>query len=167
MSIESYLYQYIQRVIWQLNRSQVLGYNVNIAWSGARMGDADYRDAFNDVIYPIVTSYKPDMVLVACGLDAAADDPLGQYHVTSGMYRWMTSKIRAWTNGRMAVILEGGYNPSNMGVCLQEILNELLCTSSDEKLPCHVTSQNACDDARVVLERVKNAHSAFWDFKWN
>lgn len=34
------------------------GYNVNVAWSGGRMGDSDYLSAFHHVVMPIATEVK-------------------------------------------------------------------------------------------------------------
>lgn len=35
--------------------SKGAGFNVNIAWSGGRMGDSDYLAAFHHVVMPIAT----------------------------------------------------------------------------------------------------------------
>lgn len=35
------------------------GYNVNVAWSGGRMGDSDYLAAFHHVVMPIATEVSP------------------------------------------------------------------------------------------------------------
>ena len=38
------------------------GFNVNIAWSGAGMGDAEYLLAFSRVLMPIALEYRPELV---------------------------------------------------------------------------------------------------------
>lgn len=36
-----------------------VGYNVNVAWCGGRMGDSDYLAAFHHVVMPIATEVPP------------------------------------------------------------------------------------------------------------
>lgn len=35
------------------------GFNVNVAWSGGRMGDSDYIAAFQRIVMPIATEVTP------------------------------------------------------------------------------------------------------------
>lgn len=55
---------------------------VNIPWEQPGMGDAEYLAAFDLIVIPILTEFAPDLVLVSCGFDAAAGDPLGGMKVT-------------------------------------------------------------------------------------
>ena len=61
-----------------------LGFNVNVAWTGALeprpMGDAEYLAAFRSVVMPIATEFQPDMVIVSAGFDAAIghEHPIGK-----------------------------------------------------------------------------------------
>lgn len=38
--------------------SKGAGFNVNVAWSGGRMGDSDYLAAFHHVVMPIAAEVK-------------------------------------------------------------------------------------------------------------
>lgn len=40
-----------------------VGYNVNVAWSGGRMGDSDYLAAFHQVVMPIASEVPPLLML--------------------------------------------------------------------------------------------------------
>ncbi|GFS12563.1 histone deacetylase [Elysia marginata] len=105
-----------------------LGYNVNIAWSGGRMGDAEYITAFTQIIMPIAYQFNPELVLVSAGFDAAVGDPLGNYRVTPACYSHMTHMLMGLANGRLALILEGGYNlmsiSESMAMCTSVLLGE-------------------------------------------
>lgn len=64
------------------------GFNVNVAWSGGLnppMGDAEYLAAFRSIVMPIARDYRPQLVLVACGFDAAKGHKttLGGYNVSA------------------------------------------------------------------------------------
>ncbi|XP_029361795.1 histone deacetylase 6 isoform X2 [Echeneis naucrates] len=104
------------------------GFNVNVAWSGGRMGDSDYLAAFNHVVMPIATEFNPSLVLVSAGFDAARGDPLGGYHVTPEGYAHLTHLLMSLSGGRVILILEGGYNltsiSDSMAMCTSMLLGD-------------------------------------------
>ncbi|KAM9351272.1 histone deacetylase 6 [Symphorus nematophorus] len=108
--------------------SKGAGFNVNIAWSGGRMGDSDYLAAFHHVVMPIATEFNPGLVLVSAGFDAARGDPLGGYHVTPEGYAHLTHLLMSLAGGRVLLILEGGYNLSSisdsMAMCTSVLLGD-------------------------------------------
>ena len=86
------------------------GYNVNIGWPHAGMGDAEYAAAWYSVLLPIATQFQPDLVLVSAGFDAAAGDPLGGCAISPGGYALLTSLLMGIAGGKVVIALEGGYN---------------------------------------------------------
>ena len=54
------------------------GFTVNLPWTNAGMGDGDYLAAFKYLLLPIARQFKPDLVIISAGFDAAAGDPLGK-----------------------------------------------------------------------------------------
>lgn len=92
-----------------------LGKTINISWYGSvnYYGDAEYLAAFRSVVLPVINEFKPEMVLVSCGFDAAEGHPpqLGGYNLTPAMFAWMTNELMKLNNGRKLVLaLEGGYH---------------------------------------------------------
>jgi acetoin utilization deacetylase AcuC-like enzyme len=89
------------------------GYTVNVPLE-AGSGDAVYASAFERVLLPVLEAYAPEMVLVSAGFDAAARDPLAQMELSSAAYGWMARAVARATaissRGRMALVLEGGYD---------------------------------------------------------
>jgi acetoin utilization deacetylase AcuC-like enzyme len=89
------------------------GYTVNVPLS-AGGGDDVYAAAFERVVLPVVEAYAPELVLVSAGFDAAARDPLAQMEVSSEAFGWMARALAriadATAKGRMALVLEGGYD---------------------------------------------------------
>ena len=90
-----------------------LGYTVNVPLA-AHGGDAVYRGAFERVLLPIAEAYAPDLVLVSAGFDASARDPLAQMELSAEAYGWMaralTSVATTSAGGKIALVLEGGYD---------------------------------------------------------
>ncbi|KAI7872323.1 hypothetical protein BDF14DRAFT_1751991 [Spinellus fusiger] len=97
-----------------------LGRNVNIALSASEerpkpMGDTEFMAAFYHIILPITRQFKPDMIFVSAGYDAAEGHPehLGGYKVTPRGFALMTKMIndlaKELCHGRLVLTLEGGY----------------------------------------------------------
>ncbi|WP_313404509.1 class II histone deacetylase [Aeromicrobium sp.] len=84
-------------------------------------GNGAYRAAFERVVLPSVAAFKPDMIIVACGYDASAADPLSAMMLTSSTYREMTRSLvelaGAVCGGRLAMSHEGGYSPVYVPFC--------------------------------------------------
>jgi acetoin utilization deacetylase AcuC-like enzyme len=75
----------------------------------AGSGDAEYLDAFDRVVEPAVERFESELVLVSAGFDAHADDPLGGMRISEDGFRELAKRCRALP-GRVAAVLEGGYN---------------------------------------------------------
>lgn len=89
------------------------GYTVNVPLA-AGGGDAVYASAFERVVLPIVESYAPQLILVSAGFDASARDPLAQMQLSPESFGWMARELARIADtsaeGRMALVLEGGYD---------------------------------------------------------
>lgn len=82
------------------------GYNLNIPWSKAGMGDGEYLKVFYDLILPISMQFNPDFVLISAGFDAARGDHLGECDVTPEGFGQMTSLLCSLAEGRCVAALE-------------------------------------------------------------
>ena len=91
------------------------------------MGDAEYLLAFDEVVIPVAEAYKPDIILVSAGFDAAEGDPLGGYKISPAGYAHMTRRLQAIKSaaGRVVVVLEGGYNLTSISNSSAAILRTL------------------------------------------
>lgn len=89
------------------------GFTVNVPLT-AGGGDGVYRSAFERVILPVLSDYKPELVLVSAGFDASARDPLAEMTLSAEAFGWMARALRgvadASAQGRIALVLEGGYD---------------------------------------------------------
>lgn len=108
------------------------GFNVNVAWNtvrdGTRLyqpGDAEYRQAFQRVVLPMLRRFNPEFILVACGFDAAQNDPLGQLNVTARGFQFMTHSLLEF-GVPVVLSLEGGYDLDNLRRCVPACAEVLL-----------------------------------------
>jgi histone deacetylase 6 len=43
------------------------------------ISDGDYLTAWHMLVLPVATEFRPDLILVSAGFDAADKDPLGEF----------------------------------------------------------------------------------------
>ena len=89
------------------------GYTLNIPLP-AGCGDAEYMRAFYDVVIPAAKKFEPEWILVSAGFDPHRRDPLGGMEVTeagfTGMARLLLELADQYAGGKIAFLLEGGYD---------------------------------------------------------
>lgn len=90
-----------------------LGATLNVPMP-AGCGEKEYVGVFQHIIEPAIRKFRPDIVLVSCGFDSHASDPLAQMENTAKGFGDMTLITRALADelcdGRLAILLEGGYS---------------------------------------------------------
>ena len=91
------------------------------------MGDAEYAGVFSNLLLPVLYNYKPDLIIVACGLDAVKGDLIGDNGLSSAMYYTMTrSLLEAAPKTPIVMALEGGYNVAKSAECMENVTLALL-----------------------------------------
>ena len=91
------------------------GANLNISLPGGSDGGVALR-AWDEQVGPAVDAFEPDFILISAGFDARIDDPVGGLCWDDETYAEMTRRCvdlaGKWCGGRIASVLEGGYNPA-------------------------------------------------------
>jgi acetoin utilization deacetylase AcuC-like enzyme len=89
------------------------GYTLNIPLP-AGCGNAEYMRVFYDVVKPAAKKFEPEWILVSAGFDPHRRDPLGGMEVTeagfTGMARLLLELADQYAGGKIAFLLEGGYD---------------------------------------------------------
>jgi len=86
----------------------------------AGTGDAEYLDAWQTV-ERAVARFAPELLLVSCGFDAHAEDPLADLELSAGCFRELAARASALAP-RVAAVLEGGYNLRTLPALLEATL---------------------------------------------
>ncbi|MGE5408684.1 MAG: class II histone deacetylase [Syntrophothermus sp.] len=93
-------------------------------------GNGAYVAAIERVVVPAIEGFKPQIVIVASGLDASMMDPLAMMVVTSEGYRQMTDLMVDVTSrvadGKLVAIHEGGYSTSYVPFCGAAVIEGML-----------------------------------------
>jgi acetoin utilization deacetylase AcuC-like enzyme len=87
------------------------GATCNLPLPAGATGDV-YQRAFDEVVEPLASRFRPDWVLVSCGFDAHRADPLTGLALSAGDYGALARRARQLSPGpgRTIVFLEGGYD---------------------------------------------------------
>ena len=105
-----------------------LGTNINIPLPPGT-GHAGYIEAFERLVLPALTRFKPDTIIVACGYDAALPDPLGRMLGTAETFRALTRLTLQAAGqlcaGRLTLVHEGGYSEAYVPFCGHAVLEAL------------------------------------------
>jgi acetoin utilization deacetylase AcuC-like enzyme len=103
------------------------GLTVNLPVPRGATGDV-LRAAIDEEARPVVEDFAPDWVLVSCGFDAHADDPLAELELSSGDFAELARVVSEFVPrpGRLALFLEGGYNPASLSSSVEATLGALL-----------------------------------------
>jgi acetoin utilization deacetylase AcuC-like enzyme len=96
----------------------------------AGSGDAEWTGVLARALAPVARSFRPELLLVSCGFDAHADDPLASMEVTREGFASLASIARSLAEeccgGRIVLVLEGGYALSGLYEGTAAVLDALL-----------------------------------------
>lgn len=104
------------------------GTNINIPLPPG-LGHRGYLAAFDRIVMPALHRFRPDAIVVACGYDASAFDPLGRMLATTETFRQMTARVKQAAadlcDGRLVLVHEGGYSEVHVPFCGHAVLEDL------------------------------------------
>ncbi|MFC1669644.1 histone deacetylase [Spirochaetota bacterium] len=105
------------------------GYTLNYPMS-AGSDDKDYLNIFNESIIPSLNDFKPEIVLISAGFDAAGDDPLSSIRLSTGVYYDFTKLLmgvsKKYSNERIIAFLEGGYDLNALADGVENVMKAFI-----------------------------------------
>jgi acetoin utilization deacetylase AcuC-like enzyme len=145
------------------------GANINVPLPPGT-GAPGYVRAFERVVVPALDRFRPELVIVASGLDANGMDPLGRQLMHSDGYRELTSLMMGvagrHAGGRLVIAHEGGYSQAVVPFCglaivetlsgvrtdVEDPFASLIAIQSGDTVPPH--QEEAIERAAALVERV-------------
>ncbi len=114
--------------ICETGEDKGIGATLNIPMPAGQKDD-DYLRLFHDRVIPAILSFRPSLILVSAGFDAHRDDPLCGMELTASGYGLLTRELRrvieSLPSGKLAFILEGGYNLEGLAQSVISVLRQL------------------------------------------
>ncbi|MCP3971390.1 MAG: class II histone deacetylase [Rhodobacteraceae bacterium] len=128
------------------------GANMNIPLPPGA-GHATYLEAMERIVLPALRRFEPEVIVIACGFDAAALDPLGRMLATAGTFRQMTRMVTQAADdlcgGRLMMAHEGGYSELYVPFCGHAVLQEMSGSAIDAPDPFAETFAARQPNARL------------------
>lgn len=88
-----------------------------------------YRQAMDEIVMPAVEAFQPELLLVSAGFDAHRDEPLAMMRLEEPDFAYLARAVAAAADrlceGRLVLILEGGYNLTALGASAVSVINAL------------------------------------------
>lgn len=141
------------------------GCNLNIPLLPGGGHDA-YLYAFERLVVPALARFRPQLIVVACGYDANAVDPLARMLAHSGTFRAMTARLRQvaeeFADGRLVLVHEGGYSEAYVPFCGQAVIEELagVSTAVEDPLLGFIEQQQPNAEVRALQRRLLDRQAA-------
>ena len=138
------------------------GYTVNLPFS-SKCGDTTYEMAWEEVVRPILSQFKPGAILVSLGGDAHYMDPLANLTLSSLGYVNLAEKLIQTANrecdGRISFYLEGGYHLS----ALADMITGIIGRFHNIKTPIFFSEVYDLDTiGKDIIKKVKEIQGSYW-----
>ncbi len=108
------------------------GANLNIPLPPGT-GHIGYIATMERIVLPQIRAFRPDVIVIACGYDAAAIDPLGRMLAMAQTFQVMTQQVKSLAadlcGGRLMMAHEGGYSEVYVPFCGHHVLAEMAGSS--------------------------------------
>ncbi len=118
----------------EVGAGEARGTNVNVPLSPGA-GDAVYLAAWSEIVLPVIEAHAPELIVVSAGFDAHGRDPLAGMELTDAGFARMARSLAAVADGvaggRLAVLLEGGYDLSAIEGSLAATIRAVAGSSTD------------------------------------
>jgi acetoin utilization deacetylase AcuC-like enzyme len=136
------------------------GYTVNfpIDWG---TGASVFIPLYSEIVVPVLSQFKPDLILVSAGYDAHYDDPLAGTKLDTLGFQAIVKSLNSAADdlcgGRILYALEGGYNLPVLAECV-------LATIETSLFPKEVTVRS---ESTPEWEEYRKTALAYHGRKWS
>ena len=128
--------------------------------------DASISKVMGEIVSSVLEKFKPQFILVSAGFDGHNSDPITQLGFTFETYVIMTRSLmdiaKKYSNNRVLITLEGGYNLE----AISKSISNVFCTLA-EKEPLYKEKADE-EDPKIVqknlkmIEEIKREFKEFW-----
>ncbi len=143
-----------------VGNGQAAGSTINIPLPQGS-GGPEYRLAFQKVVLPALRRYTPDLILVSAGFDTHARDPLAGMSLLENDYVDLMQML-LYTQPRLALVLEGGYNLEALSQSVLAVLELLVsgsvATPENRSHFAENAARGLLDEARLSIADVQRIH---------
>ncbi|RMF89174.1 MAG: histone deacetylase [Methanobacteriota archaeon] len=144
----------------ELGAGEGMGYTINIPLP-AGTGDESYGLALDEIVFPVLEDFGPELLLVSAGYDAHFSDPLGGLQLSTETYLRISEDVKGLAK-KSVFSLEGGYNLLWLPRCVHASLQGLYGLEGEERVQAPEESRTASDIVRSRIRSLRDALSPYW-----
>ena len=149
----------------ELGKGPGLGYTINVPLRGGA-DDACYIRVFRDLLGPVVRGFQPELILVSAGFDIYVADPLGDMKVTPEGFACLTRILldlaEECCNGRLVMVLEGGYHIQGLTRSVRAVLLEMLGETRVKEETLSQMAAQMDETCGRIIGRTREKIEPFW-----
>lgn len=153
--------------IWEVGAGDGEGYTVNIPLPYGT-SDPSYWKALKTIVFPVIEQYRPEMILISAGFDGYYRDVISELMLSAKIYPRIFKAILDVANkicgGRMAAILEGGYNlwflRRAVAACISKMAGINAYVEMRDRRP--LIDLSIEKSAEKIIEKARRIHSRYW-----
>ena len=90
----------------------------------SRYGSNEYKQIFDEQVFPFINNFSPDILIISAGFDAHRNDPLAEINLEAEDFVYMTKRCLE-IQPNLLLGLEGGYNLEALGECCVDVCRVL------------------------------------------
>ncbi|UCF07391.1 MAG: histone deacetylase, partial [Thermoplasmata archaeon] len=138
------------------------GFTVNIPLS-SRCGDTTYEKAFDELVEPVISQFRPQAMLVSLGGDAHYMDPLATLTLSSPGFISLSDRLyelaKTHCEGIISFYLEGGYHIR----ALAEVVAGIMGRFCDRNLPLEFSKvYDGHIFGEEIIDRAREIQGSYW-----
>ncbi|KAF9925436.1 Histone deacetylase 8 [Linnemannia zychae] len=122
----------------------------------ANLSDKSLHKVFDEMIEPLAKQFNPDAVVLQCGVDGMAGDPLGKWNLTMAGYKSCLTKVMAWEKP-LLVLGGGGYSTTSAARCYAYLTSEILGHTISDEIPEHIYFEDYQPDFLLFVDPGRQA----------
>jgi len=136
------------------------GFTINIPLP-AGCADAEYAQAFHDIVVPAAEKFSPDWILVSAGFDPHRRDPLGGMGVSDEGFALMAQRLLGLADkfaaGKIAFLLEGGYDLAGLRGSVAAVLGAMQSGAA----PAFAGSESRPSQIAPLIRHIQQLHERY------
>jgi len=88
-------------------------------------GSTEYKQIFDEQVFPFIQNFHPDILIISAGFDAHRNDPLAGINLEAEDFAYMTKRCQE-IQPNLLLGLEGGYDLGALGDCVIKVCVKLM-----------------------------------------